>query len=442
MSDGFCDADNNNEECQYDGGDCCSCDCVDDDFTCGDTAYDCLDVGSSCYGDLQCSGVPNLMSNGECDADNNNEECEYDGGDCCSCDCTDGDYICGSVGYNCLDVGSSCYVCGNDEDCNVGYICCEEDNTCKIPIVDTGACGDPHMTGFRGQKFDFTGKDGGWYAVISDMPHIHLNMRVTSPVPSVPDITYITGIGITTIGDEGSEHTIVITVADPHSLDSACPIAVSPCLADGALVVEIDGEVTLLSPGEIELGPNVAISAVNLPGACRSFGFEKYWERKKEEYARGGRKLSSLAQMEDMSEWILGDPTATNMAECSEYVVEATADGSTGLFEHESEHTSFQILTSKGKIRLSHGRLHQLAVRDPTDRFDIPDHLTWQMNLSLDRFGLGLDATGILGETQEPTLDANGQPIMQGMAAIRGVEDDYLVEGPLDSVFAAAHSLA
>ena len=125
------------------------------------------------------------------------------------------------------------------------------------------------MTGFRGQKFDFTGKDGGWYAVISDMPHIHLNMRVTSPVPSVPEITYITGLGITTTDTDGLDHTIVITVTDPHSLDSACPVGVSPCLADGALTVQLDGKDALLAPGEVLLGPQVAISAVNLPGACR-----------------------------------------------------------------------------------------------------------------------------------------------------------------------------
>lgn len=127
------------------------------------------------------------------------------------------------------------------------------------------------MTGFLGQKFDFVGQDGQWYAVVSDTPDLQVNMRVTSPVPAEPEITYITGLGIKTIDTEGSDHTIVITVTDPHSLDSACPVDGSTCLADGALNVELDGEVTLVSPGEVELGPNVAISAVNLPGACRYF---------------------------------------------------------------------------------------------------------------------------------------------------------------------------
>ena len=130
------------------------------------------------------------------------------------------------------------------------------------------------MTGFRGQKFDFTGEDGIWYSVLSALPDIHLNMRVTSPVPSVPEITYITGISVKTMDADGLEHTIVISVTDPHSLESECPYGRSPCLADGALSVDIDGEAALLAPGEVTLGPDVAIAAVNLPGACRSFGFE------------------------------------------------------------------------------------------------------------------------------------------------------------------------
>ncbi|CAM9754778.1 unnamed protein product [Ectocarpus sp. 13 AM-2016] len=343
--------------------------------------------------------------------------CEHDGGD----------------GYctNC-ETSSEC-----DED--IGEICCPETGLCSVPDA-AGACGDPHMTGFLGQKFDFVGQDGEWYAVVSDMPDLEVNMRVTSPVPAEPEITYITGVGIKTIDAEGLDHSIVITVTDPRSLDSACPVKGSTCLADGALTIELDGEVALLAPGEVELGPNVAISAVNLPGSCRSFGFEKYWERKKAEYAASGRKLNDFSQMQKMSDWILGDPTATNMAECTEYVLGATVDGQAGLLDHESEHTSFQISTPKGSIRLSHGRLHQLAMRDPTDRFDIPEHLTWQMNLAFDNVDLALDATGILGETQQHTFDANGNPIMEGMAAIRGSQEDYLVEGPLDTLFAAARN--
>ena len=33
------------------------------------------------------------------------------------------------------------------------------------------------MTGFRGQKFDFTGEDGAWYSVVDDGPMLKINMR-------------------------------------------------------------------------------------------------------------------------------------------------------------------------------------------------------------------------------------------------------------------------
>ena len=55
------------------------------------------------------------------------------------------------------------------------------------------------MTGFLGQKFDFTGEDGAWYCLISDDNFI-VNMRVTSPVADLPEVTYITGADTQTFG--------------------------------------------------------------------------------------------------------------------------------------------------------------------------------------------------------------------------------------------------
>lgn len=288
------------------------------------------------------------------------------------------------------------------------------------------------MTGFLGQRFDFTGRDGTWYALISDSPTMHLNMRVTAPVPSVPAITYITGLSLLTTDFDGFEHTIVISVNNPHVQDSVCLLNVSPCLADGSLNVVVDGEEVLLSPGELELAPGVELRAVNIPGECRSFGFEAYWEKKKEESAMSGRRLT--AETMPMDEWILADPTATDLAECTEYVARTTRKEG-GLFEYQSEHASFQIVTPEVTIRLSHGRLHQLSMRDPTDQFDLPDHMTWQMNLAIDRSDMRQDAKGILGETSVPTRDADGAKIMHGMASIRGDQEDYAVEGPLGTAF-------
>ncbi|CAM9300355.1 unnamed protein product [Ectocarpus fasciculatus] len=352
------------------------------------------------------------------------------------------DFICKTLS---VDLEPICSCNNNDEKCDCisesasdcpssELICCPQRNVCDLP-PSTGedggtACGDPHMTGFLGQKFDFTGEDGGWYSIIADS-NMNVNMRVTSPVADLPEITYITGLSVLTTDAEGFDHSIVIEVAHPHSLDSCCPAGVWPCLADGALRVFLDGDEALFAPGTVSLGPHVGISAANLPGACRSFGFEKYWERKKLEYASHGRRLGSELSM---GEWILGDPTATNMDECLEYVAQAEVEEG-GVFAHQSEHASFQIVTPEATIRLSHGRLHQIAMRDPTDQFDLPDHLTWQMNMAVDHNDVSRAAKGVLGETFVSTRDASGRPIMAGIEAIRGKEEDYRVEGPLGMDF-------
>ncbi|CAB1115047.1 unnamed protein product [Ectocarpus sp. CCAP 1310/34] len=309
--------------------------------------------------------------------------------------------------------------CETNTDCTSPEICCPVKKVCELPLpTDPTACGDPHMTGFHGQKFDFTGDDGEWYCLISDLPSMNLNMRVTAPVPSRPDITYITGISLITQDGNGLDHSVVITVKDPHSLESSCPAGVTPCLANGALSVSLDGKEALSAPGVVEMAPNMKVSVVNLPGACRSFGFEKYWERKKLEYAQaGGRRLSSKDQ--DMGDWILGDPTATNMAECTEYVARHVVEGGDGgLFAHKSEHASFQIVMPIATVRLSHGRLHQIA------QYGLPDHSTWQMNLAIDSDSVGVGAQGVLGETLVPTRDADGEYVMHGMESIRGTQEE------------------
>lgn len=117
------------------------------------------------------------------------------------------------------------------------------------------------------------------------------------------------------------------------------------------------------------------------------------------------------------------DPTTTNREECIEYIQRAEAEAG-GLFAHQSEHATFQIQTPKAAIRLSHGRLHQVAMRDPTDTVDLPDHVTWQMNMGIDHNEVSRAARGILGETFVPTKDSNGDRIMAGMGAIRGKQED------------------
>ncbi|CAM9659945.1 unnamed protein product [Scytosiphon promiscuus] len=391
-------------------------------------------IGESCFSNDGCDCLSSLVcSGGTCstgctDVDGNPDNSRCPTRQIC---CPD-TLVCGEPARDfticgCADVDGN----PDNSQCGADEICCLETLICGEPSIrDPTVCGDPHMTGFLGQKFDFTGEDGGWYALIADM-NLTVNMRVTSPVDGLPEITYITGLSVLTTDADGFDHSIVIHVKDPHDLDTSCPAEVSPCLADGSLRVVLDGEETLLAPGTVRLGQGVQISAANLPGACRSFGFEKYWERKQLENARHGRRLGEAL---NMGEWILGDPTATNMDECVEYVARAEAEDG-GLFAHQSEHASFMIVTPKSTIRLSHGRLHQIAMRDPTDQYDLPNHLTWQMNVAITHSEVSHDAKGVLGETFVPTRDANGEPIMTGMEAIRGKQEDYRVEGALGMDF-------
>lgn len=117
LRDGYCDEANNNAECGFDGGDCCACTCEDDlTFTCGleGLGFDCRDpdVPADCgLTPPKCAGNLDDMHDSICDSALNNEECGYDGGDCCECTCREYggistgfyNFECGSEGYDCLD---------------------------------------------------------------------------------------------------------------------------------------------------------------------------------------------------------------------------------------------------------------------------------------------------------------------------------------------------
>jgi len=79
------------------------------------------------------------------------------------------------------------------------------------------------MTGFRGQKFDFTGEDGAWYNLISDTLSMNVNMRVSSPLPDLPEITYITGLSVLATDTDGERHSIEVTVKVPALPRKCCP---------------------------------------------------------------------------------------------------------------------------------------------------------------------------------------------------------------------------
>ena len=112
MGDGRCDSSLNNENCGYDGGDCCECICADGpDYSCAGNHFLCLDLASGCVDPIgalysNCTGDLAEFANGFCQDFNNNEDCGYDGGDCCECTCMeDSEYSCtGDHRFDCVDL--------------------------------------------------------------------------------------------------------------------------------------------------------------------------------------------------------------------------------------------------------------------------------------------------------------------------------------------------
>ena len=95
QGDDYCDDENNNEGCQWDGGDCCG-DIVNTQFC---SACECLDPNGGGNGTTEPPTTepptepptndcyqPNWVGDNYCDDGNNNEGCGWDGGDCCGND--------------------------------------------------------------------------------------------------------------------------------------------------------------------------------------------------------------------------------------------------------------------------------------------------------------------------------------------------------------------
>ena len=83
IGNGKCNDETNNEGCSYDGGDCCG--------PYVDTRYctECICYSHNSEGN--CDGPQELISNGFCNDETNNADCNYDGGECCG-DCTNTDH--------------------------------------------------------------------------------------------------------------------------------------------------------------------------------------------------------------------------------------------------------------------------------------------------------------------------------------------------------------
>jgi len=77
IEDGYCDDENNNAACQFDGGDCCANTMENWNMYCSECA--CV-LGDATTCEI---GVPHWVGDDYCDDENNNVMCGFDGGDCC-----------------------------------------------------------------------------------------------------------------------------------------------------------------------------------------------------------------------------------------------------------------------------------------------------------------------------------------------------------------------
>ncbi|CAN0528891.1 unnamed protein product, partial [Scytosiphon promiscuus] len=77
--------------------------CTDSEFDC--IFPECDDPTAASSEDLSPACIEGLIGDGFCNSENNNASCDYDGGDCCGCTCDhDGSAaVCGSYGFDCLD---------------------------------------------------------------------------------------------------------------------------------------------------------------------------------------------------------------------------------------------------------------------------------------------------------------------------------------------------
>jgi len=160
FNDDYCDDELNNVDCDYDGGDCCLSD------TNKDYCSDCI-----CYGQEVCKAgiIPSSVGDGICHDETNNHDCNYDGGDCClfntnthqcsTCTCFHKENC--ASGFLPLIIGDGiCHDETNNEDCNYdgGDCClfsinrdycidciCFHQEMCSAgshPLVDNGFCND------------------------------------------------------------------------------------------------------------------------------------------------------------------------------------------------------------------------------------------------------------------------------------------------------------
>lgn len=294
-----------------------------------------------------------------------------------------------------------------------------------------GVRDDPHMVGLKGQKIDWAGVDGAWYALIKNHdPDVTVNLRLTAPLPEeFPHRQLVSGVAIMSSG-----HSLVLEFKNPYSTDlDGCPRGNPQCLANGGIRVVVDGRTLsdfLIGSDALELADGIKLSASNLPMECWQFGGAKIWAKQYEDMMSQSRELTT----DSFEGWIL---KSVNMAApdwCAKFMSEQH------IHEVKSSHSIFKVDTTSMTVRVNAGINHQGDGEVDWDGRVLPDLDFWQMDVGLEGLQITDTISGILGETARPMYDAKGNVVMEGLEAMRGTVEDYEVSGPLDTDFALLHS--
>ncbi|CAM9544860.1 unnamed protein product, partial [Laminaria digitata] len=257
-------------------------------------------------------------------------------------------------------------------------------------FCDPSIFDDPHVTGLRGQRYDWSGEDGGWYAFLSTQDQLQMNLRVTSHLPATfPERQLVTGVALVTEGG----HTITVDIVDPLDLAPTCQQtadAVSagstsaPCLVNGGLRVTVDGQEEVPGAGEHHFDGGIHITAVNLPLECQRFGDYLMWGDLGEEQKlmHAGRKLRSTNTVTSIFEWLLADSVMIAPPWCVKYLEELDGD-MTALAGVQSNHAVLRIESPNLSLRVNVG-INSEQEQTLEDGRVVPTASFWQMDVRVE----------------------------------------------------------
>eukprot|EP00904_Undaria_pinnatifida_P007796 jgi/Undpi1/4146/HiC_scaffold_16.g07513.m1 len=308
-------------------------------------------------------------------------------------------------------------------------------------VFNTGFCNpsifdDPHVNGLRGQRYYWSGEDGGWYAFLSTQHDLQMNLRVTSHLPETfPERQLVTGVAAVTEGG----HRITVDIVDPLDLAPVCQhpanaeFTSASCLVNGALRITVDGREEMPVAGEYHFDGGIHITGVNLPLECQRFGDYLMWgDLDEEEKLMHGRR--NLRTTTSMFDWLLENSVMIAPPWCVKYLEELDGDV-TALAGVESTHAVLRIESPNLSLRVNVG-INSEQEQTLQDGRVVPTASFWQMDVRVEHAEGMATAKGMLGETARLVHDKEtGKPVMTGLGVLRGDVEDYRVMHSLGTEF-------